>query len=911
LDILTKFLTNDGPKAKEGMASRVVAKSQKAESFLATAEVGLAVRLRGVVAEIELQHAVRNNSGDVPVEARYELALGAGAAVHALEAELADGKRVVAQLAREDAAQAQYDDAIAAGASAALLETEPTASESVSLSLGSIPPQGGVHCVVRYTLVAAIGQGVLAIKFPCVASKEGRVPVLQLRVAADDLPGTAAAVVLDSTAIPRAALEGLVLGSSGFTGRLQLADADLTKQLVLRVELNAMQQCGAFVEGDAMVAWCPAVTASTAAATTSQSASRRSPIDATFIIDRSGSMRGEKIVCAQEALLLMVSSLPVGSCFNVIGFGTTVDLLFAQGSESVTDETLALARRWIVDIEPNLGGTDLLSPLAIAVTQRRSAASAAKSLPHIVIVMTDGHVENNAQVLAFVRDNAGALSSTRIFALGIGENVDSTLVEGIARAGAGGVAFVQHAAEIRPAVMGFMQRSTLGLLPYPTFGITVDASDCPIDVHPRTGSLFADETAVLFGFVGQKVQTTAKTTVRFSGGQEVQAKVLLQQADECRGAFGRVAALVAITDLLQNASANANDEAARLSLEYGVLCRLTAFVSVLQCKGEATRASMASVAFPSGADAAAIAKKASQASQKHKHDTKNRAKVASPTKIGSAKVASTVMIGGVPCTVAHMTTSKTGKHGSAKAHVVAVDQFTGKKIETVVPLSRNVGDDAGSGAEPAPTIERRRYTLLVIDDDMEHCEVLDEACEQKKLKVSLRLRESERFRACTQSGNFDDITVVSLVVGEREEAVEIIETMPSQQSPSTAAATTTRGSSSLAIPSGWSTMGPAARLAFLQSANGSWSHSRLLDETLGIAVGRLLAETPVNVAQQPELWVTSVVLAFLEARQQGTKTEWQLMVEKGADWIAAQQPHHSAQDLAAVNAATLAFVARL
>merc|ERR1712066_358300 len=53
-----------------------------------------------------------------------------------------------------------------------------------------------------------------------------------------------------------------------------------------------------------------------------------------------------------------------------------------------------------------------------------------------------------------------------------------------------------------------------------------------------------------------------------------------------------------------------------------------------------------------------------------------------------------------------MGTSKTGKHGHAKAHIVALDIFTGKKYEDLCPTSHNL---------EVPFVKRTEYQLLNAD----------------------------------------------------------------------------------------------------------------------------------------------------------------------------------------------------
>ncbi|KAH7133486.1 translation protein SH3-like domain-containing protein [Dactylonectria macrodidyma] len=67
-----------------------------------------------------------------------------------------------------------------------------------------------------------------------------------------------------------------------------------------------------------------------------------------------------------------------------------------------------------------------------------------------------------------------------------------------------------------------------------------------------------------------------------------------------------------------------------------------------------------------------------------------------------------VVIKSRPCKIVDMSTSKTGKHGHAKVHLVAIDIFTGKKYEDLSPSTHNMD---------VPNVSRREYQLLDISDD--------------------------------------------------------------------------------------------------------------------------------------------------------------------------------------------------
>ncbi|POS85523.1 eukaryotic translation initiation factor 5A [Erysiphe pulchra] len=67
-----------------------------------------------------------------------------------------------------------------------------------------------------------------------------------------------------------------------------------------------------------------------------------------------------------------------------------------------------------------------------------------------------------------------------------------------------------------------------------------------------------------------------------------------------------------------------------------------------------------------------------------------------------------VVIKNRPCKIAEMSTSKTGKHGHAKVHLVGIDIFTGKKLEELCPSTHNMD---------VPNVSRQEYQMLDISDD--------------------------------------------------------------------------------------------------------------------------------------------------------------------------------------------------
>ena len=123
------------------------------------------------------------------------------------------------------------------------------------------------------------------------------------------------------------------------------------------------------------------------------------PSEFIFVVDCSGSMSGSNIQSASDTLITCIKSLPAGSYFNVIAFGSNFRHLFHTSSE-YTKWSVEKAIKFANEIQATLGGTELLDPLRWIFKQAKCG-----NLARQIFIVTDGGVNNTAHVLHTVRKN--------------------------------------------------------------------------------------------------------------------------------------------------------------------------------------------------------------------------------------------------------------------------------------------------------------------------------------------------------------------------------------------------------------------------------------------------------------------------------------------------------------------------
>ncbi|MFQ6074062.1 MAG: translation initiation factor IF-5A [Candidatus Bathyarchaeia archaeon] len=105
-----------------------------------------------------------------------------------------------------------------------------------------------------------------------------------------------------------------------------------------------------------------------------------------------------------------------------------------------------------------------------------------------------------------------------------------------------------------------------------------------------------------------------------------------------------------------------------------------------------------------------------------------------PVELGSLKVGSYVMVEDEPCRIVNYTKSKPGKHGSAKARVVAIGIFDGVKRSFVKPVNSQV---------EVPIIEKRGGQVIALLPsavqvmDLETYEIFETPMPEEDLKRKL------------------------------------------------------------------------------------------------------------------------------------------------------------------------------
>ena len=157
-----------------------------------------------------------------------------------------------------------------------------------------------------------------------------------------------------------------------------------------------------------------------------------------FLIDQSGSMSGNKIKIASQALILFLQSLPVGSYYQIIGFGSKYKL-YDELPKEYNKNNINKSIKIIESLEANLGGTDIFSPLDYIYNSFQHYDKI--NLPKNIFLLTDGAVRDKDMTLELIEEYSLIF---RIYSIGIGNDFDENFIENAGVLGKGNYNFCKN-----------------------------------------------------------------------------------------------------------------------------------------------------------------------------------------------------------------------------------------------------------------------------------------------------------------------------------------------------------------------------------------------------------------------------------------------------------------------------------
>jgi Ca-activated chloride channel family protein len=558
-------------------------------------------RVAGVVASIDVAQTFVNTTGTA-IEATYIFPLPDRAAVRRFQMEVA-GRVIEGVVDERGAARQQYDEAIAAGHRAAITEEERPGV--FTLRVGNLLP--GEAATVKLALVGAlpVDDGEVTFQFPLVVAPRyvpgsalggdqaglGTAPDTDL---VPDASRISPPVLLPGCANPvrlalRVALEDHSVRdvrSSLHAVTTTLRDAHvvevqpgerLDRDFILRwhvdgAALRSTLVCQDDADGKAGTFALTLVPPSTTTLATK-------PRDVVFVLDRSGSMDGWKMVAARRAAARMIDSLTSRDRFTAIAFDNVCELVPSAGLVDATDRNRFRAVEALAKIEAR-GGTELQQPLRMAVDQ---LAAGTLDRERVIVLVTDGQVGNEDHIL---RELAGSLRGIKVMTLGIDQAVNAAFLRRLAAAG-GGLCELVESEDRLDAVMAKVHRR-IGT-PVAT-ELSIEAKALSVDrasVSPaKLPDVYAGAPVTIFGrYSGRAAANASVALVGSTLGDPLQLAVAREPASDASAWLAACWARARIRDLEDRYASDSRngvieDEIVATSKRFGVLSRFTAYLAV-------------------------------------------------------------------------------------------------------------------------------------------------------------------------------------------------------------------------------------------------------------------------------------------------------------------------------------------
>ena len=503
--------------------------------------------IKGRLLAMSLQQRFRNAS-ETNTEITYTFPLPFGAVLMGVDVEL-NGKQLKGEVTARSTARARYEEAISEGNSSIMLERN--ADHSYTLELGNLMAREECSITVRYAQVLQLDHGQIRLMLPTTIAPRYGNPITQggLQPHQTTVTDITAEYPFDiSLTLYGGLAKANVASPSHKTGYhpngdelvVRLAQrGSLDRDFILTIselqnQSSAISCLDASVEGQ---------TALMANFSPNFGDIAAKPVSAKILVDCSGSMGGDSIAAARNALHRIVAGLEPADKFSLSRFGSTVEHR-SRGMWGGTAQAKTSAKRWIDSVDANLGGTEMAGALTSTIAISHGGQSD-------ILLITDGEIQGIDEVI-----NVAKQSGHRVFVVAIGASPAEAHLRRLAAATGGVCDFVAPGEDVEPAVLRMFSRMRTSRAS--NLRVEWPAS---IDVkwsQKIPGFAFANDSLDVCAFVPTQNMEATKSVVRLwgclddSGSEVILAEAEVVVVESTVNTLARVAAYAQYAETSQS-----------------------------------------------------------------------------------------------------------------------------------------------------------------------------------------------------------------------------------------------------------------------------------------------------------------------------------------------------------------------
>jgi Ca-activated chloride channel family protein len=279
-----------------------------------------------------------------------------------------------------------------------------------------------------------------------------------------------------------------------------------------------------------------------------------------IVVDCSGSMGGESILQARQALLRALDRLRPEDHFNIILFGSFCTALFNR-QEPADATHLEAAITLTRTMDANMGGTEMEDALEKAL-----ASASPAGMPEDILLITDGQVWD----MGAVADKL-AKKRHRVFCIGVGSAVERGVLSALSSHTKGNAIFVNVQEDMGKKVFGHFKRMTLTPAQNPAFDF---GGAKPLTICPENlPAVFDGDMVIGCAWFASQPKTVSFRFDTTDGSMSQQTEV--KESPALANALTRFAAAMKLETLPE-------PEATALAVEYNLMSPFTNFLAVLE-----------------------------------------------------------------------------------------------------------------------------------------------------------------------------------------------------------------------------------------------------------------------------------------------------------------------------------------